>query len=156
MRPASVAVLIVALAAAVRAADEPAPLGPCGPLARPYDAVEIPGTELRRLGGTPVERLGVLAFRGGRAAPIPFQVDEREGRRIEFPEGPEATRDDTPGRLDGADIAVFMACDAGERAGPDAVAAAAPGATAWREVRVTAAATAAPATSTSSSRTHRR
>jgi hypothetical protein len=115
------------------------PLGPCGPLDRLYDVVELPGAGLRRLGGTPLPRLGVLAFRGEVATPIPFQVDERRGRKLALRDGPEPTDDDRPGLLDGDDSFVFMACDAGEQASPAVLARALEGfapVTAWRELRV--------------------
>jgi hypothetical protein len=137
MRRPALALLLLAAVGIARAGEEPSPLGPCGPIDRPYDALEVPGAELRRLRRPPIVTTGLLAMRGGRAVAIPFQVDEREGRHIEFTAGPEPTEDDSPGILDGGDEVVFMACDAGERATPEAVAAAAPGARAWREIRIT-------------------
>src|SRR5438034_918 len=121
------------------AADAPVPLGPCGPIARVYDALEVPAAQLRHLGGTPLARLGLLAFRKGEAAPIPFQLDERRGRKLALPGGPEPTADDKPGVLDADDILVFMACDAGEQASPAALARALAEAGAdavWRELRI--------------------
>ena len=53
--------LVLALAAAAPAA-EPVPLGPCGPIDRPYDSVELTGSQLHRLGNVPIARLGLLAF----------------------------------------------------------------------------------------------
>jgi len=74
-RATSALLLALTLASPV-AAEELAPLDACGPVARRYEAVELPIAALRRLGGTPIDQLGVLAFRGGQAAPIPFQVEE--------------------------------------------------------------------------------
>jgi len=126
------------LAAAARAAALDVP-GPCGPVGRGWDAVEIEGRALAKLGGTPIADLGVVAVRDGRAAPIPFQVDEKRGRRVILPGGPEATRDDRPDVLDAEDLVVFLACDAGTRATPEVLAAPLGDAArvrAWREVRL--------------------
>jgi len=112
--PALLAALLAVASAA--AADDPAPLGACGPIARRYDVVEVAGAHFRGLGGTPLGRLGLLAFRGGRAAPIPFQIDEKRGRKIALDQGKEPTQDDKPGVLDAEDLLVFLPCDAGERA----------------------------------------
>ena len=113
-------------------------LGTCGPVARAYDPVEVPVARLQRLGRTAIARVGMVSFRRGEAAPIPFQVDERRGRKLALLDGPEPTTDDKPDVLDADDLVVFMACDAGEQATPEAVAgvAAAAGGTTWREVRV--------------------
>src|SRR5213078_4488975 len=83
--------------------------------------------------------VGLLAFRKGEAAPIPFQLDERRGRKLALPGGPEPTADDKPGVLDADDLLVFMACDAGEQASPAALARALAEAGAdavWRELRI--------------------
>ncbi len=106
------------------------PLGECGPVRRPWDVGDFPAARFERLGGTPLDRLGLVAFRGGRPEPIPFQVDERKGRHVTLPEGPEPTFDDKPGLLDAQDAFVFMACDAGERGTPAALGPVA----AWREI----------------------
>src|SRR5436190_1941031 len=118
MRRAGALVALLARGGLAVAADAPVPLGPCGPIARVYDALEVPAAQLRHLGGTPLARLGLLAFRKGEAAPIPFQLDERRGRKLALPGGPEPTADDKPGVLDADDLLVFMACDAGEQASP--------------------------------------
>ena len=130
--------LVLALAAAAPAA-EPVPLGPCGPIDRPYDSVELTGSQLHRLGNVPIARLGLLAFRGPHAAPIPFQVDERTGRKLALPDGPEPTRDDPPDVLDADDLLVFMGCDAGERGSAAALEetlGVTGSLTAWREIRI--------------------
>lgn len=118
------------LLASVATAAEPVSLGPCGPIARRTEHIELRGMTLRRLGGTPLAKLGVVAWRDGSAHPIPFQVDERVGRQIAMT-GPEPTVDDRPGVLDPDDVLVFMACDAGDRA-PTGT----PPAAGGREVRV--------------------
>src|SRR5437870_9778740 len=118
MRGAGAPVLLLTLGGLAVAADAPVPLGPCGPITRTHDALEVPGAQLHHLGGTPLARLGLLAFRAGRPVPIPFQVDERRGRKLALPGGPEPTADDKPGVLDADDLLVFMACDAGEQASP--------------------------------------
>jgi hypothetical protein len=131
-------ILVLALAGSAAAAD-PVPLGPCGPIARRYDAVQVPGARLQKLGGTALARIGVLAAQGGLLAPIPFQVDERRGRKLALPDGPEPTDDDKPGVLDADDLVVFMACDAGSRASAADLERALSGAgtlSAWRELEV--------------------
>ena len=140
----SVAVrLAPAILAATLAAATPAsaaePLGPCGPIDRVHAAVELPVIALQRLGKTPIERLGLVAFRSGRAAAIPFQIDERRGRKVALVDGTEPLEDDRPGALDPDDVLVFMVCDAGERRGDQGLEASLPdtGAiTAWREIEV--------------------
>ncbi|HTD25365.1 MAG TPA: hypothetical protein VK649_00255, partial [Candidatus Elarobacter sp.] len=94
MRRAGALVALLARGGLAVAADAPVALGPCGPIARVYDALEVPATQLHHLGGTPLARLGLLAFRKGEAAPIPFQLDERRGRKLALPGGPEPTADD--------------------------------------------------------------
>ena len=115
------------------------PLGACGPLQRPYDTVELSAGTLQGVGGTPTTQLGVLAIRNGKAVRVPFQIDERVGRKIVMLDGPEPLPDDRPGRFDWQDLLVLMACDAGEQAAA-AVIATAIGADAglhfWREVRI--------------------
>jgi hypothetical protein len=128
-------VAVVGLALGAAAAEPPTPIGPCGPVARPYDVVEVVASDLHRLGGTPLARLGLLAFRDGKPMPIPFQVDEKRGRKIALPGGEEPTVDDKPDVLDAEDLLVFAACDAGDPADASRVDAAAPGAT-WREIRL--------------------
>ena len=138
MHHAAALVLLVALSE-IAGAEALRPLGPCGPIDRTFEAIEIPGSQLRRLGGTPLGRLGVVASRRGRLAPIPFQVDERRGRKLALPGGAEPTTDDKPGVLDADDLVVFMACDAGEQRSvaqlEEALGAAGAGA-AWRELRI--------------------
>jgi len=107
-------------------------IGPCGPIARRHEAIELSAIRLRRLGGTPIDRLGVVAYRGGKAHPIPFQVDERvQGGGFAMAGGKEPVQDDRPGILDPEDMLVFMACDAGERAPGGA-----PPAAIGREIRI--------------------
>ena len=134
-RTTAAAVALVTLATAA-VADGPAPLGACGPIARRYDAVEVSGAQLRGLGGTPLGHVALLAFRDGRAVPIPFQVDEKRGRKIALDHGKEPTQDDKPGVLDAEDVVVFLPCDAGERSDDAAATAADAGASAWREIRL--------------------
>jgi hypothetical protein len=129
--------LFAAMLAAATLASAAEPLGPCGPIDRVHEAVELPVARLQRLGKTPIERLGVLAFHGGRAAAIPFQVDERRGRKVAMADGSEPLADDRPGALDLDDVLVFMVCDAGERKGDGALEAAVPGPIgAWREIEL--------------------
>lgn len=120
-------------------ADEPEPLGTCGPIGRRHEAIEVPIERLGgRLRGTPIVRVGVVAIRDGTVVPIPFQVDERRGKRLALPDGPEPSTDDLPEALDGEDLLVFMACDAGTRGTPAALSAGLEraGLTTWRELRL--------------------
>ena len=128
------AVLTTCWATALAAADVPlAGIGPCGPIARRHEPIEMSVIRLRRLGGTPIDRIGMVAYRDGKAQPIPFQVDERKPGKGGFAMdgGSEPTTDDRPGVLDPDDLLVFMACDAGERA-PSGT----PPAAAGREIRL--------------------
>ncbi len=139
MRRAGALVVLLAGGPLAVAADAPVPLGPCGPIARAYDALEVPTAQLHHLGGTPLARLGLLAFHQGQPAPVPFQMDERRGRKLALPGGPEPTADDKPGVLDADDLLVFMACDAGEQASAAQLARALEEAGAgavWRELRI--------------------
>ena len=132
------AILAAALAAAAPSSAAE-PLGPCGPVDRAHEAIELPVVQLRRLGKTPLERLGLVAFRGGRAQAIPFQVDERRGRKVALADGPEPLDDDRPGMLDPDDVLVFMVCDAGERKDARPLEASLPESdplAAWREIEV--------------------
>src|SRR5262249_32002037 len=116
------AVALVLVVAAPVGADDPVPLGTCGPVTRRYTPIELPAGRLRQLGGTPAERVGMVAFgRDAAPRPIPFQIDERRGRKLALPDGPEPTADDKPGVLDADDLVVFMACDAGVQRSPAAV-----------------------------------
>jgi len=110
----------VLLLAATGAEAAPARLGPCGPIDRRFESVEVRALDLRRLGGTPLAQLGLVAYQNGVAHPIPFQIDERGAGGLAVDGGSDApTGDDAPGVLDADDQLVFMPCDAGERA-PDA------------------------------------
>jgi hypothetical protein len=127
-----------ALACALWAANAAAgttlsPLGPCGPVARRHEAIELTATRLRRLSGTPIDHLGLVAYDKGVARPIPYQVDERVpgSGGLAMAGGKEPTTDDRPGVLDPDDLLVFMACDVGERAPGGA-----PPAAAGREIRI--------------------
>jgi len=116
---AALAAVVLGLAVAPAGAGDgaaPSPLGSCGPIERTHEVVELRGMRLRRLAGTPLDRIGMVAWRAGRAQPIPFQVDERIGTRIAMPGGPAPEADDHPGVLDADDALLFMACDAGARA----------------------------------------
>jgi hypothetical protein len=107
---------LVALAVGTAGARaELMPLGPCGPIDRRHEHVEVIGTTLHGLGKTPVARFGVVVFRAGEATPIPFEIDERRGRKI-MVTGPAIDETDhRPGQFDFDDGLVFMPCDAGER-----------------------------------------
>jgi len=114
-------------------ATQLSPIGPCGPITRRHEAIELSGIRLRRMSGTPIARVGMVAYHDGVARPIPFQVDERAPGKggVAMAGGKEPTVDDRPGVLDPDDLLVFMACDAGERA-PGGT----PPAAAGREIRI--------------------
>jgi hypothetical protein len=132
MRAAAALACALWASTGVRAETAPSPIGPCGPIDRRHEAIELSAIRLRRLGGTPLARLGVVAYRDGIARPIPFQIDESvPGKGLAMSGGPEPLRDDRPGVLDPEDQLVFMACDAGERAPGGA-----PPAAAGREIRI--------------------
>ncbi len=131
MRARVLLACLLAVASARHGAGELVPLGSCGPIGRPHEAIELSAIRLRRLGGTPLAHLGLVAYRGGVAVPIPFQIDERIGSNIAMAGGPEPSSDDRPGVLDPDDQLVFMACDAGERA-PSGT----PRAAVGREIRI--------------------
>ena len=84
---------VLAAARGSVAADAPVPLGPCGPIERRHEAVEVRWTTLKRLGPVPLGHVGLVVFRDGRILPTPLQVDEREGRKIAMAEGDEPSAD---------------------------------------------------------------
>jgi hypothetical protein len=129
-------VLAAVLASAAHAIETPPPLGTCGPVGRRHEHVEQRTLDLKKLSRTPLAQVGVLALRDGTLRPIPFQIDERQGRSIAMAEGDEPSADARPGVLDPDDVVVFLPCDAGDRATPAALAARVPGLTAWREVQL--------------------
>ncbi|HXJ35411.1 MAG TPA: hypothetical protein VMS22_15365 [Candidatus Eisenbacteria bacterium] len=133
---ATAALLVATIALCAGATETPLPLGPCGPIARRHEHVDVATHELRKLARTPIGRIGVVAQRGGAVVPIPFQVDEREGRKIAMPDGDEPTGDSKPGVLDPDDLLVFLPCDAGLRVDRERLAAAVSGLETWREVEV--------------------
>jgi hypothetical protein len=129
-------VFVGTVTGAARAIETPPPLGRCGPVARRHEHVELRTFELKRLARTPVGQVGVVAMRDGAVQPIPFQVDERQGRAIAMLDGDEPSADARPGVLDPDDVIVFLPCDAGARVAPEALAARVAGLTTWREVQL--------------------
>jgi hypothetical protein len=130
------ALCLLAGATSAFAAETPAPLGACGPVGRRHEHVELRTLDLRKLARTPLDEVGVLALRDGALAPIPFQIDERQGRHIAMPGGDQPSVDHKPGVLDPDDVVVFLPCDTGARATPAALAARVPGLRTWREVQL--------------------
>jgi hypothetical protein len=129
--------LLLALAlASTMAAAAPAPIGPCGPVDRPHEPIELPGARLIGLGRTPLEQIGLVAARSGGLAAIPFQIDERRGRKIALADGADPSDDDRPGVLDADDVLVFMACDTGLDVSEAVLRQAYPTAAAWRAIRI--------------------
>lgn len=91
------------------------------PAARLFDAVTTTGARLTPLLGQPIAKLGLFAVGAHGLAPIPFQIDEREGREAGdaawiYTLGPYAHPDADEGALDSNDELVFMARDTGARA----------------------------------------
>jgi hypothetical protein len=124
------------LVAAIEPPAPPSPLGPCGPTGRRHEHVELRTTDLKKLARTPIPQVGTLAVRNGKLVPIPFQIDERQGRLIAMADGAEPSADAKPGVLDQDDVLVFLPCDAGAHATPEMLAARVPGLVTWREVRI--------------------
>jgi hypothetical protein len=90
-------------------------------LERFYDPVLVPGKWLEGLVGTPLSALRLVRYDNGGFEPIRFQLDERtvEGEWI-FPHGKKNNLSESNGLLDGQDVLLFMAKDAGKRAAEDA------------------------------------
>ena len=87
-----------------------------GRLSRFPDPVLVMGEWVPELLGTEIGSLRMFRVEGGAFRPIRFQVDERtdEGDWI-FPHGKKNNRFRSNGRLDGGDVILFMAKDAGDR-----------------------------------------
>jgi hypothetical protein len=136
--PAVLAGIVLCVLGITEAAaiETPSGLATCGPVKRRHEHVEVRGAELRKLGRTPIEHVGVLALRDGALVPIPFQVDERQGSKIAMAHGKEPTLDQKPGVLDPDDLVVFMPCDAGAHATSAQLGSVVPGMEAWREVQI--------------------
>ena len=86
---------------------------PDGPVPQPpaerVGPSEVVGKSAPALVGLRSSSFRVYAFRNGSAAPIPFQVDERDRRgHWADDEGAQPVRDDTPGVFDDNDVIVFM------------------------------------------------
>jgi hypothetical protein len=102
-------------------------MGGCAPAAaatapRFAEVVKLTGGDLSMFDATAIDRLALLTCSGTECHPIPFQVDERDaaGHWV-LDQGPLPTADDPPGTLDGNDLLLFMAADAGDRAPPGAL-----------------------------------
>jgi hypothetical protein len=97
-------------------------------------ASEVVGKSAPLLIGLRSSSIRVYAFDDGSAAPIPFQVDERNRRgHWANDEGAEPVRDETPGVFDDNDVIVFMNRDLGARGARSRLP---HGAAKWIEVRV--------------------
>lgn len=107
MRAASVALFAVLLVARAASGELPA--------ARFAEVVRLEASAVPSLCGTSEAQLGVFACRSTCEA-IPWQLDERDASgRLVLDQGPEPNADDPPGVLDGNDLILFMASDAGEQ-----------------------------------------
>jgi hypothetical protein len=84
---------------------------------RSWQPVVIEGRALPDLLGGGIEDIALLRCGGSTCDAIPFQVDERDpAGRWALEEGPSPTPDDSPGLVDGDDVLLFLAEDAGPRA----------------------------------------
>ena len=92
-----------------------------GRIDRIFDPVLVQGKWLTDLLGSDLGALRLYRHRDGQYETIRFQVDERtlEGDWV-FPHGKKNNGSEGNGLLDGRDVLLFMAGDAGERAHPDA------------------------------------
>jgi hypothetical protein len=90
-------------------------------LERFYDPVLVLGEWLDGVVGTPLSAFRLVRYRNGGFEPIRFQLDERtlEGEWI-FPHGKKNNLSESNGLLDGQDVLLFMARDAGKRAAEEA------------------------------------
>src|SRR5690554_6432572 len=76
----------------------------------------IRGHELPSLQGTAIKRLFLMAVRGGKLTPIPFQIDEFNHTNLIWLEGAnKAAADGTPGVFDDFDELIFMFRDGGQK-----------------------------------------
>ena len=73
----------------------------------------IPAHDLAELNGTSLDRLSLMAVRGDRLIPVPFQFDEYDQGGLIWIEEKRADPAGKPGQLDGLDELVFMFRDAG-------------------------------------------
>ena len=107
------AVCVLALAAVVETAASTR----TKTLDRRHDPVVLTGADLPEESGRDPSELRLYAVHEGKAAPIPFQIDERyeDGELVLPDDEPDEDERDTPG-LDANDELVFMAMDAGDRA----------------------------------------
>ena len=112
--------VVLSVLAAFASARAEAPTGALPESGRlPVGASEVVGKDAPSLLGLRNTSFRVYAFRGGSAAPIPFQVDERDKRdHWVDDEGPQPVRDDSPGIFDDNDVIVFMNRDLGSRGDP--------------------------------------
>lgn len=85
-------------------------------MTRLHDPVQVSGSLLERLLGTPLSSLRLFALRGGALEQIPFQIDERlpDGTFC-FALGREANAGQANNILDGRDFLLFRVGDSGSR-----------------------------------------
>ncbi|MHB8381889.1 MAG: hypothetical protein ACYDC3_06060 [Candidatus Binataceae bacterium] len=91
--------------------------GRAGASPRSWQPLLIRGAQIPQLIGQRNNRFEVLAVRGVKLEPIPFQIDEvANDGTYALPDGPDPTLDETPGVLDSADEIAMMMPDLGGRA----------------------------------------
>ncbi len=80
------------------------------------DPVVIDVGLLKTLIGKKIEQVRVYAHKDGTLGPIPFQIDEKDGRgNLILPSGTNNNQKDANGILDNGEELVFMARDSGDR-----------------------------------------
>jgi hypothetical protein len=103
-------------------------------LDRVMDNVVITGKDLKAVEGAAVSDLRLMAFKQGKPAAIPFQVDEKTPDGNYVMTHPDGSRDHDDGKLDDNDELVFLAKDAGDRGD---LSASGLGPKAWSEITLT-------------------
>ncbi len=84
--------------------------------ARGWEVVTVEGREFPSAFRVAVTRLTLWGMTDGELQPIPFQIDERdESGQLALPNGPQPSRDETPGVFDDNDLLVLAARDLGDR-----------------------------------------
>ncbi len=84
---------------------------------RLWEVVAIEAAALPQLVGIENDSLAVVRCEESGCEPVPFQIDERDGRgKWVLEHGPATGADDVPGVFDANDVLLFYASDAGSRA----------------------------------------
>lgn len=86
-------------------------------LAWQVERITVKGASFPKLKGTEISRLRLIAFKNNKLIPVPFQIDEQDGKNMfVLPDlSGKYVGDGDGGRLDDNDELAFMAFDAGEK-----------------------------------------